>query len=126
MNGSISFSGDGLPVGKSSEETVAIMEAAMRRWFPHVVGWDVSQKDAPAIVHLPAGMSCADLLALARQEQVTFSAPANEHNVVKLHFAHLDPMEAEEGIARLGRAMVSYIHTCDRALGPAPLLFVGP
>jgi len=126
MNEPISFAGNGFPHTVSSPETAATMEAAMRRWFPHVVGWYVSQTDVPAIVSLPAGMNSGDLLSLAQRERVTFSAPTNGRNVVELYFDHLDPGEAEEGIARLGRAMVSYIDTCDKALGSAPLLFVGP
>ena len=126
MNGSISFVSDGLREENGKRETAATMEAAMRRCLPHIVCWDTYQKDQRALVYLPAEMDRDDLLSLAHQEQVTFATPVSARNILELHFGHLKPCEVEEGVARLGRAILSYIDGVDNTPGSGPLLFVGP
>jgi len=126
MNGSISFVSDGIREQNGRGETAATMEAAMRRCLPHIVGWDTLQKDQRALVYLPAEMDRDDLLSLAHQEQVTFATPVSARNILELHFGHLKACEVEEGIARLGRAILSYIDGADNTPGSGPLLFVGP
>lgn len=126
MNGCIDFAGHGSGIRKRREETAARMEAAMRRCIPHIVWWDSPERDEPAVVYLPAGMNRDELLSLAHREQVTFATSTSAGNTLELHFGHLKPAEAEEGIARLGRAIVSYIDGADGRPGTASLLFVGP
>ena len=126
MNGSISFVNDGFRGHSGRGETAATMEAAMRRWLPHIVCWDTLQKDKRALVYLPAEMDREALLSLAHQEQVTFATPVSARNILELHFGHLKPCEVEEGVARLGRAILSYIDGADSTPGSGPLLFVGP
>ena len=126
MNGPIDFAGSGFRTYEWREETAATLEAAMYRCFPHIVCWDAPHGHEPAVVHLPAGMNRDELLNLARRECVTFATPSGDRDVVELHFGHLAPSEAEEGIARLGRAMVSYIDGADGSPGSGSLLFVGP
>jgi len=126
MNGSIDFVSEGFRGRDKRGETAATMEAAMRRCLPHIVCWDTLQKDQRALVYLPAEMDRDDLLGLAHQEQVTFATPVSDRNILELHFGHLKPCEVEEGIARLGRAILSYIDGADNTPGSGPLLFVGP
>ena len=126
MNGSINFVSDDFRVRDGVGKAAATMETAMRRCLPHIVSWDAFQGDGPAFVYLPAGMDRDDLLRLARQEQVTFAIPVSARNILELHFGHLQPCEVEEGIARLGRAILSYIDGADNTPGSGPLLFVGP
>ena len=126
MNGSISFESDDLRGHNGRGESTATMEAAMRRCLPHIVCWDTLQKDQRALVYLPAEMDRDDLLSLAHQEQVTFAIPVSARNILELHFGHLQPCEVEEGIARLGRAILSYIDGADNPSGSGSLLFVGP
>ncbi|MFH1926943.1 MAG: hypothetical protein ABIK79_02030 [Chloroflexota bacterium] len=126
MNGSISFENDNCRGYNGRGETAATMEAAMRRCLPHIVCWDTLKKDQRALVYLPAGMDRDDLLSLAHKEQVTFATPVSARNILELHFGHLKSCEVEEGIARLGRAILSYIDGADKIPGSGPLLFVGP
>jgi len=126
MNGSINFVSDDFRVRDGEGKAAATMEAAMRRCLPHIVSWDMFQGDGPAFVYLPAGMDRDDLLRLARQEQVTFTTSGISGNTLELHFGHLEPYEVEEGIARLGRAILSYIDGADTGASSGPLLFVGP
>ena len=126
MRDPISFAGSGSQPVRHWEKTAAIVEVAMRRCFPHIVWWDGPREDGSALVYLPRGMNRDELLNLARRERVTLSVPGDMENVVELRFGHLEPAEAEEGIARLGRAFISYIEGADRLPGSETLFFVGP
>ena len=126
MNGSINFVSDGFRVRDGKGKASVTMEAAMRRCLPHIVSWDALKEGEPVLVYLPAEMNRDDLQSLAHQERVTFATPVSARNILELHFGHLKPSEVEEGVARLGRAILSYIDGVDSSVGSGSLLFVGP
>jgi hypothetical protein len=126
MKGSIDFGKGAKGADGRWEVLASSMETAMRKALPHVVCWETLREGEPAVVYLPSGMRTDDLVPIARREMVDVGTDYAGRNVLKLHFEHMEPSEVEEGIERLGRAIVTYLHYAHRHSGVDPLLFVGP
>ena len=114
--------------GTQEEQRYAVFQA-VRRYFPHVVGWVSPQGNAPLWVILPFEIDPEELLRLSEQEGVIFTpgpVAYDERNTAILHFSHLEPGEIEEGIKRLGRLIVRYMDLASRSNGMPSSHFVGP
>ena len=88
------------------------MLAAMRRYLPQEVHYDVPQGGLYIWLRLPAGMSALELLPLALKAGVEFTpgswffpVPAEGAPYLRLNFATQPPDRIEEGIRRLGAVM---------------------
>ncbi|NMB54438.1 MAG: PLP-dependent aminotransferase family protein [Leptolinea sp.] len=84
------------------------MVAALRRYLPPSVSFDVPHGGLFLWLRLPEDMSCLDLLPLAMQNGVEFSPgtryfpdPEEGKPNLRLNFATHTPQEIEEGIRRL-------------------------
>jgi GntR family transcriptional regulator/MocR family aminotransferase len=89
-----------------------VMVAAIRRYLPSNVHFDIPQGGLFIWLSLADGMSSEDLLPLAWEEgvdfvpgSVFFPEEQETSNWLRLNFVAQAPAEIEEGIKRLGKAI---------------------
>lgn len=88
------------------------MLAAVRRYLPAEIRYDVPQGGLFLWLRLPEGISSLELLPLALEAGVEFTPgswffpnPADGERYLRLNFTTQPPEQIEEGIRRLGRAI---------------------
>jgi 2-aminoadipate transaminase len=98
------------------------MLRAMAQYFPAGVTWTHPQGGLFLWVTLPEHVDAAELLKVAIEEKVAFVPGTNffpgggGHNTMRLNFSNARPEQIDEGIKRLGRALMREFH-CE-APGP--------
>jgi len=110
MEQTICFAANGASVGSAADRHL-VAAKAMRRYVPPVVAWGCAQAGAPISLVLPEQLSVRELVQRAARERVevvAVSDPAAPDRAFELHYTHLDLIEIEEGIRRLGRCLALY------------------
>jgi 2-aminoadipate transaminase len=106
-----------------------VMLAALEKAFPDPslgVRWTRPQGGLFLWVTVPEWIDTADLLEEAVKEKVAFVPGAaffpcgGGQNTMRLNFSHANEAHIEEGIARLGRAVVRQIETRDATASRQP------
>jgi len=88
------------------------MLASMRKYFPPGVSWPNPQGGLFLWVTLPEHVDTIEFLKVALEERVAlvsglaFCPAGRGHNDMRLSFSNVTPEVIEEGIQRLGQALV--------------------
>lgn len=88
--------------------------AALKKWMPAGVSWTEPAGGFQLQVRLPQGTSSIALLMLATDYGVSFlpgdTLELDGGSTMRLCYGSLDPVEIEEGIQRLSRAIEAYLN----------------
>jgi len=99
-------------IRKTYRERRDIMLQAMEEHFPPGVEWTRPQGGMFLWVRLPEHVDAAELLKVALQEKVAFVPGTvffpngGGHNTMRLNYSNASPAMIQEGIQRLGRALM--------------------
>ena len=115
--------GEAQPSRHAQSEQYEALRQAMRSYLPHALAWTPLEWEPSLEVTLPRGFDACELLGWSENEGVAFTL--GQDDVVHLNFSHLEPAKIQQGIRRLGKVFVDYIHLAWTYSG-ATNYFLGP